>query len=223
MGLGRPAAGVAQRLLAEAADLALPSRGRVQAYRQAERSRGRPERLVLGLIVAPVLQGIFGDHRAGEAEAGGAFQLADAVLDVVEVDHGDALQPGGIGAAELGQPVVVGAEDGGHQPAVRQPEVEQPLRGIEDLARHPVERHVLEMLPGIPPAAQDVFEASMGGDGLGRLEARAGVGDEADAGEDLIGLDHDLVGAVDALDPGRAIAERRVDAGLPQIGRFEDV
>ena len=79
------------------------------------------------------------------------------------------------------------------------------------------------MLRGIPAAAQHVFEAAVGGDGLGRLEARAGVGDEADAGEDLIGLDHDLVGAVDALDARRTIAERRIDAGLPQIGRFEDV
>ena len=76
---------------------------------------------------------------------------------------------------------------------------------------------------GIAPAAVHVFEAALGGDGLGRLEARAGVRDEADAGEDLIGLDHDLVGAVDALDPRRPIAERRIDAGLPQIGRFEDV
>ena len=68
-----------------------------------------------------------------------------------------------------------------------------------------------------------VFEATLGGDRLGRLEPRAGVRDEADAGEDLIRLDHDLVGALDALDPRRTIAERRIDAGLPQIGRFEDV
>ena len=78
-------------------------------------------------------------------------------------------------------------------------------------------------MSGIPPAAVHVLEAPLGGDGLGRIEPRAGVGDEADAGEDLIGLDHDLVGAVDPRDPRRAIAERRVDAGLPQIGRLEDV
>ena len=45
----------------------------------------------------------------------------------------------------------------------------------------------------------------------------------ADPGEDLIRLDHDLVAAADALDPRRPIAERRIDAGLPQIGRFEHV
>jgi hypothetical protein len=48
-----------------------------------------------------------------------------------------------------------------------------------------------------------------------------GVRDQADPGEDLIRLDHDLVGAVDPLDPRRTISERRIDAGLPQIGRFE--
>src|SRR5947207_5689658 len=42
-------------------------------------------------------------------------------------------------------------------------------------------------------------------------------------GEDLTRLDHDVVAAVDPLDPRRTIAERPVDAGLPQIGRFEQV
>ncbi len=51
----------------------------------------------------------------------------------------------------------------------------------------------------------------------------AGVRDQADPGEDLIRLDHDMVAAVDPLDPRRTIAERPIDAGLPQIGRFEHV
>lgn len=79
------------------------------------------------------------------------------------------------------------------------------------------------MLRGIVATLQHVLEAPVGGDGLGRLEPRAGVGDEADAGENLIRLDHDLVGAVDPLDPRTTIAERRIDAGLPQIGRLEHV
>jgi hypothetical protein len=37
-----------------------------------------------------------------------------------------------------------------------------------------------------------VFKAPLGGDGLGGLEPRAGVRDEADPGEDLIRLDHDM-------------------------------
>jgi hypothetical protein len=44
-----------------------------------------------------------------------------------------------------------------------------------------------------------------GGDGLGGLEPRAAVRDEADLGEDLIRLDHDLIGAVDPLFPRRTI------------------
>ena len=82
---------------------------------------------------------------------------------------------------------------------VRHLEVKEPLRGIEDFAGHPVERHVLEVLLGVVPAAVHVFKAPLGGDGLGGLEPRAGVRDEADPGEDLIRLDHDLVGAVDPL------------------------
>ena len=58
-----------------------------------------------------------------------------------------------------------------------------------------------------------VFEAPLGGDGLGGVEPRAGVRDQANPGEDLIRLDHDLVGAVGPLYPRRTIAERRIDAG----------
>jgi hypothetical protein len=130
---------------------------------------------------------------------------------------------GGIRAAEVGEPVVVRAKDGGHQRRVRHLEVKEPLRGIEDFTGHPIERHVLEMLLGVVPAALHVLEAPLAGDGLGRFEPRAGVRDQADAGEDLIGLDHDLVGAVDPLQPRRTVPERRIDAGLPQIGRFEHV
>src|SRR6202043_15901 len=46
--LRRAAAGVAQRLVAGPADLALPARRRVQAERQVERFGGGPDRLVLG-------------------------------------------------------------------------------------------------------------------------------------------------------------------------------
>jgi hypothetical protein len=40
------------------------------------RRGGGPERLVLGLVVAPVLERILGDHRAREAQAGGAPESA---------------------------------------------------------------------------------------------------------------------------------------------------
>jgi hypothetical protein len=72
----------------------------VQAKRQVERRGGGPERLVLGLVVAPVLERILGDHRAGEAQAGGALQLLDPVPDVVQVDHRDALESGGIRSSD---------------------------------------------------------------------------------------------------------------------------
>jgi hypothetical protein len=65
------AAGVAQRHFAGPADLALPPRRRVQAQRQVECSGG-PEQRVYRLVVAPVFERVLGDHRAGEAQTGGA-------------------------------------------------------------------------------------------------------------------------------------------------------
>ena len=47
---------------------------------------GGPERLVLGLVVAPVLKWIFGDLGTRQARAGGALELLDPLLDVVQVE-----------------------------------------------------------------------------------------------------------------------------------------
>jgi hypothetical protein len=68
------------------------------------------------------------------------------------------------GVPGVGEPVVVGAKDCGHQRRVRHLEVKEPLRRIEDFAGHPIERHVLQMLLGVVPAAVHVFEAPAGGD-----------------------------------------------------------
>jgi hypothetical protein len=51
--LRRAAAGVAQRPVAGPADPVPPSRRRMQAQWQVERLGGGPERLILGLVVAP--------------------------------------------------------------------------------------------------------------------------------------------------------------------------
>ncbi len=222
-GFRRSAARVPERFLSGAADLALASRGRVQAERHVERLGGSPERFVFGLVVAPVLERMLGDHRSGEAHAGGALQLPDAVLDIVQVDHRDALEPRPVRAAKVGEPVVVRAKDGGHQRSVRHPEVKEALGWIQHLAGDPVELHVSQVLIGVVPTPRHVFEAPLTGDRLGGLEPRAGVRDEPDTRDDLIHLDHELVGAVDPLHPGRPIAERRVDPRRPQIGRLEDV
>jgi len=66
------------------------------------------------------------------------------------------------------------------------------------------------------------FEAPPGRRWSQGLEPRTGVRDEADPGEDLIPRHH-LVAAADPLYPRRTISERCIDAGLPQMGRFEHV
>jgi hypothetical protein len=84
--LCRAAAGVAQRLVAGPADPALPSRGRVQAQRHFERFGGGPERLVLGPVVAPVLERILGgsSRRPGPCgrRAGIGAMLPSLMVDV---------------------------------------------------------------------------------------------------------------------------------------------
>ena len=67
------------------------------------------------------------------------------------------------------EPVIVRAKDRGYQQQVRDLEVKEPLRGIEDFTGHPFELHVLEVLLGVVPAALHVFKAPLGGDGLGAL------------------------------------------------------
>jgi hypothetical protein len=100
----------------------------MQAQWHFERRGGGPEPLVPGPVVTPVFERILGDHRAREAEASGALQLTEPALDVVEVDHRDALEAGEIRVAELGEPVIVRAKDGGHQQRVRHLEVKEPLK-----------------------------------------------------------------------------------------------
>jgi len=67
------------------------------------------------------------------------------------------------------EPVIVRAKDRGYQQQVRDLEVKEPLRGIEDLARRSIERHVLEVLLGVIAAEAHAFKAALGGDGLGAL------------------------------------------------------
>jgi hypothetical protein len=72
---------------------------------------------------------------------------------------GSVRQPPDGRPAGVGEPVVVDAKDRRHQRRVRHLEVKEPLRGIEDFTGHPIERHVLEVLLGVVPAAVHVFEA----------------------------------------------------------------
>jgi len=222
-GLRGSAGRVAERLLPRSTNLALTTGGGVQAERHGEGLRGRPERLVLGLIVAPVLERVLRDHRSGEASPRGPLQLFRALLDIVQVDHGDALEPARVRAAEVGEPVVVRPEDRGHEGGVGHLEVEEALRRVEHLSGHPIETHVREVLLGVISARRDVLEPTEPGDGLGGLEPSPGIGDEPDPGEYLVLLDHELIGAVDPHHPGRPVAEGLIDASGPQIGRLEDV
>jgi hypothetical protein len=76
-----------------------------------------------------------------------------------------------------------------------------------------VELHVAQMLIRVEPPGTSSKRPWP--DGLGRLEARAGIRDESDARDDLMLFHHELIGAVDPLHPRRAMAKGGVDAGGP--------
>ena len=90
-----------------------------------------------------------------------------ALLHIVHVDHGDALEALGLRAAELGEPVVVSSENLRQQRSVRHAVQQQTDRGIDDTHVHPIGIHILEVLLRDVAAAPD-FIKGRGADHLFR-------------------------------------------------------
>ena len=92
------------------------------------------------------------DHRARQPQLRGPFHLTHSVLDIVHVDHGDALELARVGLAELGNVVVIGPkyrrEDiaGGHPPQG------QPLGRVQHAARYAIQRQVPNVGLGVQAA-----------------------------------------------------------------------
>src|SRR6202040_2879089 len=66
-----------------------------------------------------------------------APRLLRGLLDVVHVEHGDALETVGIGLAEVRDPVVIDAGDGREQGAGREAGPEEPPARLQARAPHP--------------------------------------------------------------------------------------
>ena len=79
------------------------------------------------------------------------------------------------------------------------------------------------MLVGVVSANIHVLETSVSGDLFRVLEAGAGVGDEADAGDHLVPFNYQMIRVSHALHSRRALPELRIDALGPQVGRLEYV
>ena len=114
-------------------------------------------------------------------------------------------------------------KDGRHQPRVGNLEVEQPLRRVQQLAGNAVNLHVPDVLFGVVAADMHVLEAPVGRNLLRVLEARAGVGDEADACNHLVFFHHQMVHAVHPFHSRSPVPELGVNTLGPQVGRLEYV
>src|SRR5258706_5348596 len=90
----------------------------MQTYRRVEFFTGRPEFLVMIGGEWDIFMRRLPDQRALETGFTAAFELFDAVVDVVNRDRRNTDQTAGVGAAVIDQPVVVSAEASFLQPGV---------------------------------------------------------------------------------------------------------
>ena len=91
------------------------------------------------------------ERRLGRA--GRALQFFDPFLDIVQIDHRDALESGRISAAELGEPVVVDAQHLERRLGIVQPAA-RAQHAVQDLGLHAVAVLVLDAQLGIGEPAE---------------------------------------------------------------------
>ncbi len=132
-------------------------------HRQTQILRGLPQRLV-GAAVERLAARIGRQHRAAQTlELGDALDLVNPGLHVVGRDQGDSDQAVGIGAAELGQEIVIGAQAGVLQfEIVKQKQGPDSQVGVQRLRVDAVDIHVLEALDRIPAAFAGFFPVNLG-------------------------------------------------------------
>ena len=90
-----------------------PSRGRgdMQQERVIEVLRRRPEMVVDGIAIRFVRPRRDRNEGADQAHLDAALKLFRGSIGVVDIEHGDALEPARMRLAEIGDPVVVDAAD----------------------------------------------------------------------------------------------------------------
>src|SRR2546425_13109868 len=81
---------------------------------------------------------------------GASLDLPNSFVDLQERDQSQPGELPRVVPTELRQPVVVRSKNCGLEWPIREPKQSEAQRGIEDLRRHPVNRHVLEALGRIP-------------------------------------------------------------------------
>ena len=117
-----------------------PSRGRgdMQQERVLEILRRRPETVVDGAAIGLVRPRRDRNEGADQAHLDAALELFRGRIGVVDIEHGDALEPARMRLAEIGDPVVVDAAYLGQQLAVRNTVPKQALARLQHRAPDPV-------------------------------------------------------------------------------------
>ena len=157
-------------------------------------------------------------HNPRRATSG---ELVGGVVRVVEVHHRDALEPAGVVAAEIRDPVVVRAHRERDHVGDRHREQDEALARVDHRAPDPVGLVLREVGGGVVGGGADVAERR-------RRAQLVGILDEA-----VTGLDPDERHRLPAVDvppvavglrhhTRRPIAEHGHEA-LPDIGRLDDV
>ena len=103
-------------------------------------------------MIVPIRQGAQRDDRPGQAQLGRPLEFPDGLRHLVHVQHGDALEPLRVGLTEVGQPVVIGAEDGRQQGTIGNAIRGQTLRRVEHPAGDGIHIHILHVGMGVVAA-----------------------------------------------------------------------
>ena len=90
-----------------------------------------PQALVDGMPVGPVRQRRNRDENPDEPQLLAPFELLASFIDIVDIEHADALQTLRIWFAEIGDPVVIGATNRRQQLAVRDAVPEEALARLQ--------------------------------------------------------------------------------------------
>ena len=202
-------------------------RADVQQQWEPQVLRGPPQAVVDRMTIRAVGQRRDGDEGADQPEPGAALELQRRLLDIVHVEHGDALEPIGKGLAEVGDPVVVDAADGREHGAVGDAVPEETLARLQARAPHAVHLVLLDHRLGIVGAEPDVFPRAEEIDLRRILEPLSGLHHGAQ-GAGLLTVDEPGVefAARGRLQPRQTrgpLPEFWLDPGRVEVRRLDDV
>ena len=140
----------------------------MQAHGQRHLGQRRPQRIPPGMRVARAVRRVLRQEHADHPAVLRAPRFRDGLVDVEGGNYRDPQQLGGMRAAEIGQPVVVGHAGVPLEGGIGDGEEAHRVVRIQHLGVHAVAPHVLHAPVGIPGAGIGVVaRAALRGGGAG--------------------------------------------------------